>query len=221
MSSYGITEDLQVSLSVPVVIESAVGAPQAHTASRMPTSRDAELLLGWRFQRTAPGVGTRFESTVYAGLDLPTVRRVGPFRTSPGIYGAVVTGYASRTVYAWAGGLYRRYVLSKEAGGDRIGDVGMYSLVVGYRPPAFRRELPHSDWRVFIEIVGEAIGRNRLAGITQPSTGGRRVFVAPTLLGLYGNWGVSGGPAFPVYQRVNGEQPGEGPRLVINTTYWF
>jgi hypothetical protein len=221
MLSYGLTEDLQLSLSVPLPLETVQGAPQAHTASRMPTSRDAELLLGWRFHRNATGVGARFESTLYTGLDLPTVRRVGPYRTSPGLYAAAVTGYASRTFYVWAGGLYRRYVLTKEAGGDRLGDVGMYSLVLGYRPRAFRRELPHPDWRMFVEVVGEYTGPNRLSGAVQPGTGGHRLFVAPTLLGLYGNWGVSGGPAFPVYARVNGEQPDEGVRLVVNTTYWF
>jgi hypothetical protein len=186
----------------------------------MPASPDVEALLGWRFHRRGTAVGRRLESTVYAGFDYPTDPTRRGARTAVGLYGAAVTGYASRTIYAWIGGLYRRYMTPVGAA-DHPGDVAMYSAVVGYRPPPFRRDYPRPDWRVFIEVVGEHVRRDVVGGIPQADTGGHQIFVAPTLLGLYGAWGISGGPAFPVYRNVNGTQPTERMRLIVNTTFWF
>jgi hypothetical protein len=218
MLSYGLTEDLQLSASVPVPLY-LPAVPPAHSMARMPTSRDVEVLLGWRFQRRALGVGSRLESTMFVGLDVPTDEVRRGIRTAPGFYGALVGGYASRTVYVWGGSLLRRYLTA--AGGDRPGDVVMYSGVLGWRPPAFRKDYPRPDWRIFLEVVGESAARDRLAGVPQPGTGGHQIFVGPTLLGLYGSWGISGGPLVPVFRRMNGTQPAERLRFIINTTWWF
>jgi hypothetical protein len=219
--SYGITEDLQVSVSLPMPLRVPEGFPTARGMSRMPTTPDVEILLAWRLHREETGVGARFESTAYAGADYPTDEVRAGVRTAPGLVAALVTGYASRAAYLWAGALGRRYMTPVGPTADRPGDVAMYSLVVGYRPPAFRRDWPHPDWRVFVEVFGELAGRDRVGGGARPDTGGHRLFVAPTVLGLYGAWGISGGPAFPVLQRLNGVQPRETLRLVVNATFWF
>lgn len=221
MVSYGITEDLQVSASFPMPLYVPQDVRPAHGMSRMPTSPDVEFLLGWRFQRAGTDVGTRFESTTYVGFDYPTDPIRAGVRTSPGLYGALVTGYASRTVYAWVGGLYRRYMTPVGSTADHPGDVVMYSLVLGYRPPPFQQDFPHPDWRVFLETVGEYAARDVIAGVKRPDTGGHQVFVGPTALGLYGSWGVSGGPVFSVYRQLNGSQAREKLRFVLNITFWF
>lgn len=221
MVSYGITEDLQISASFPMPLYVPQGLRPAHGMSRMPMSPDVEFLLGWRFHRTGTAVGSRFESTIFIGFDYPTDPVRAGVRTSPGLYGAVVTGYASRTVYAWAGGLVRRYMTPTGNSSDHPGDVVMYSLVLGYRPPPFQKDVPHPDWRVFIEAFGERAARDVIAGARQTNTGGHQIFIAPTVLGLYGSWGISGGPAFPVYGRLNGSQPRESLRFAVITTFWF
>lgn len=221
MLSYGVTEDLQVSLSLPMALYVPQGLPSAHSMSRMPTNPDAELLVGWRFHRRAIGVGSRFESTTFFGFDYPTDPVRQGVRTSPGLYGALVTGYASRSVYAWVGGMYRRYMSQVGSTADHTGDVVMYSAVFGYRPPPFQRDFPHPDWRIFIEVVGEHRARDVIAGVAQPNSGGRQLFVGPTILGLYGSWGVSGGPVFPVLSSLNGSQPADKARFILITTFWF
>ncbi len=221
MISYGITEDLQISGSLPMSLYQPQGVPGVHGGSRMPMSPDIELLLGWRFHRAGRRVGSRIESTGYLGFDYPTDAIRAGARTAPGLYGAPVTGYASRSAYLWAGGLYRRYMTPTGSAADHPGDVGMYSLVVGYRPAPFRRDYPHPDWRVFLEAFGEFAAPNVIGGVEQPNTGGHQIFAGPTVLGLFGSWGVAGGPVVPLYRRMNGPQPEERLRLVVNTVFWF
>jgi hypothetical protein len=221
MVSYGITEDLQISGSLPMILYHPDGLPPAHGASRMPGTPDIEFLLGWRFHRQGTDVGSRFESTAYLGFDYPTDAVRAGARTAPGLYGAVVVGRASRATYLWAGGLYRRYMTHVGNTADHPGDLAMYSLVLGYRPPRFRRDFPHADWRLFLEAAGEYAAKDVIAGVEQPNTGGHQIFLGPTLLGLYRSWGISGGPAFPVFRRVNGSQAEDKLRLMLNTTFWF
>lgn len=218
MVSYGITEDLQLSGSLPVPLGETGGIPPARGMSRMPTTRDLEGLVAWRFHRNAIGVGTRFESTVYFGADIPIDERRGGARTAPAVVGAVVTGFASRSLYVWLGGLRRQ---SLPAGNDRLGHVTVYTAVVGLRPAAFRRDYPKPDWRVFVEVLGEQTTPTVIGGSVQPNTGGHQLFVGPTVLGLYGSWGVSGGPAFAVARSMRGTQPRETARLIVNFTRWF
>ncbi len=221
MLSYGITEDVQLSASLPLPLNTLPRVPNARGMARMPAAPDAELLLGWRFHRQGTDVGTRFETTTWVGVDYPTDQTRAGITTSPGLVGSIVTGYASRTLYLWAGSLHRRYI---DVGGDsedHLGDVTLYSLVAGYRPPMFQRDYPHPDWRIFVEVIGEHSARTVVAGERLSGTGGHQIFVGPTLLGLFGSWGVSGGPVFNAYRDVNGSQPGETMRLVLNTTLWF
>jgi hypothetical protein len=221
MVSYGITEDLQLSTSFPLPIYTSQGMMPARVAMRMPASPDVELTLGWRFDKHELGVGSRFESTTFLTLAYPTDATRTGLQTSPGVAAALTTGYVSRTIYAWVGGMYRRYVTPVGPTADHPGDVAMYSLVLGYRPPAFQHDYPHADWRLFVEAVGEVAARNVAAGVERSASGGHAVFVGPTLLGLYGGWGISGGPLFPVYQRLNGDQPRERVRLALDLIFWF
>lgn len=221
MVGYGITEDLQVSASLPIPIYSPNTLPAQRMMIMMPATPDAELQLQWRFQRRGVGVGSRFESTAFVGVDYPLLRYRPDVPAYPAALAAVVTGYASRSFYVWAGGFYRRVLYPI---GDTIGhggDLVMYSLVVGYRPPWFRHELPKADWRIFVEGVGEYAFPDQLAGMDAPNSGGHRIYVGPTVLGLYGPWGISGGPMFRVYENVNGTPPNDLVRLVVNFTYWW
>lgn len=218
MLGYGLTEDLQAFGSLPLPVASDAAAPPVRGFTRMPATRDVEIGLGWRPQRAAVGVGARRETTIWVALDQPLDGSRRGVATAPGVFGSVVTGYASRTVYAWVGGAYRRYASD---GGDRPGDVAMTSLVLGYRPPFFREDYPSPDWRGFVELVGEWLGEDRLDGNALPDTGGRQLYLAITALGLYGSWGIAGGPAFPLYEDLNGAGPDEGIRFAANVTFWW
>lgn len=221
MVSYGVTENVQLSMSLPMPIYTSEGMAPARVATRMPAAPDVEVTLGWRFQNRELGIGSRYETTAYLAFDYPTDATRAGLRTSPGFAASVATGYVSRGLYAWAGGLYRRYMTPIGPTADHLGDATMYSLVLGYRPPAFRRDYPHADWRLFVEAVGEVTAHDVAAGVRRAASGGHRFFVGPTLLGLYRGWGISGGPLFPVYHRLNGAQPRDKVRLGLDVISWF
>lgn len=217
---YGITEDVQATLGFPLspTIDKLSSPPRTRVGSMMGAFGDVEGSLLWRFQRHAPAVGSRFESTLMLGGSLPTEDKRGGVRVGPSLNVAAVTGYASRTVYGWVGGGIQRYF---ERDDDRLGDLPYASAVFGWRPRIFRQDYPKPDWRIFVESLAEFPQRDRLNGAARVDSGGEKVLVGPSLLGLYGKWGVEAGVLFPVHQRLNGNQSEETFRLKIVFTWWF
>ena len=132
MLGYGITEDVQITISGPAVFATARLAPGRVTAT-MPASADYEALGAWRFQRRDTSVGSRIETTAYGGVILPGSQKpsglIGQLHWAPGFLGMITAGYASRKSYLWAGIGGMRF---DEFHGDRRPDMLMYSLVYGY-----------------------------------------------------------------------------------------
>ena len=198
---YGVTENLKISASAPVVVQTEPFAFSRMSAFT-PMSGDFEALTIWRFHRQDTGVGSRFESAAIGGVLLP-----GPQspRSGPGALIGGVTGIASRSHYAWGGATYQLYSASH---GDRRPDLLFYSFAYAYRPPSWRRDSGW-DWRIFGEMTGER---------TDPS---HQVFVGPTTLGVYKNYAVSAGVQFPVYQNASSLHPRERVRFALNFAYFF
>ena len=217
MIGFGLTKDLQVTVSLPIGLASGAHAPMGRMTAMMSSSREAEALLGWRFHRQDVGTGARFESTLYAGAAVPTVSSAGGFRTAPSGYLSVASGYASRAHYFWTAASYQR---RGDDEGDRLGNVKSLSVVYGYRPPVLRVDYPKPDLRFFVEAVGEITGSPRKSGV-EVAPSARTVFAGPTTLLLYKQYGVSGGVLFPLYQRSNGPEPQERIRFTLNVSYFF
>jgi len=215
---YGITPDLQATLAFPLsqTIDKLASPPRTRFGSMMGAYGDVEGSLLWRFQRRATGVDSRFGSTLMLGGSVPTEDKRGGGGVGTSVNVVAVTGYASRSVYAWLGGGYQRYV---ERAGDRLGDQPYLSAVVGYRPPMFLHDLPKPDWRIFMESLAEFPHRDQVGGVDRVDTDGEKVLIGPSLLGLYGKWGVEAGVLFPVYQRLNGNQPEETYRATLDFTW--
>src|SRR3954451_13945009 len=67
---YGITENLKVSASAPLVFK-AEPFTSSRTAATTPMGGDFEVLGLWRFQRRDFDVGARFETTAIGALLVP------------------------------------------------------------------------------------------------------------------------------------------------------
>ncbi len=215
---YGLTERLQLNLSFPTPINRAEDPPRTRGGSLMPGFGDLELSGLWRFHKNDLGVGSRFESTLVLGASHPTEERRAGIRVGNGFHIAAVTGYASRTVYAWFGGGSQRFT-SRNA--DRLGSVDYVTGVLGWRPPLFREDYPRPDWRIFVEAVGERAARNRRDGEAVEASGGDKLLLGPSVLGLYGAWGLSAGLLFSVYESLRDPAGDEPIRIVLNLSYWF
>ncbi|MGK7370450.1 MAG: hypothetical protein ACNS64_09560 [Candidatus Halalkalibacterium sp. M3_1C_030] len=215
---YGLTEDIQLNISVPTPLQQIANPPQGRLGTMMGSYGDLEVSGLFRLFKTYPGVGQRFESTLLLSGSVPTEDKRGGLHVGPSLHGGLVTGYASRTFYAWAGGGYQYY---SEQHNDRLGDIAYVTGVIGYRPPVFQHDYPKPDWRIFVESITEWVGNSTLNGAEQPNTGGTKSLLGPSVLGLYGKWGLSGGILFPVYSSFSGLQDSESYRLNFVLSYWF
>lgn len=218
MLGYGITEDLQALLAFPLKRSDEPMLAQTRGGSMMGAMDEIEASLLWRFHRNATAIGTRHESALLVGVSEPVDDTRGNLQVGNGIHVAAVTGYASRSVYWWAGAGTQYYL---EEQGDRLGTLYYLSGVFGYRPPLFQHDYPKPDWRVFVEGLAELTERHRMNGQTMENSGGDKILVGPSVLGLYGRWGIEAGVLWPVVQSLNGPQPEEHYRAKFVFTYWF
>lgn len=215
---YGITEDIQLNVSIPTTLQKISNPPQTRLGPMMGTYGELEVSGLFRFQKTYLGVGQRFESSLLLSGSVPTMDQRGGIQVGPSLHGAVVTGYASRTLYFWAGGGYQYYF---EQHNEQLGDIAYVTGVIGYRPPVFQHDYPKPDWRIFLESVTEWIGESEQNGVEVDGTGGVKSLLGPSVLGLYGRWGVSAGILFPVYSSISENQEPEAYRLTFVVSYWF
>lgn len=145
---YGLTEDIQLNLSVPTPLRQISNPPQGRLGTLMGTYGDLEASGLFRFFKTYPGGGKRFESTLLLSGSVPTEKQRRGIQVGPSFNAGLVTGYASRTIYGWLGGGYQYYGSS---GDDQLGDISYLTAVFGYRPPLFQHDYPKPDWRVFLD----------------------------------------------------------------------
>jgi hypothetical protein len=212
---YGFTPHLTLSFTTPVVLDNASMPP-----TRIQPGDDFESTLAWRFHHNATKVGTRFESTAFTGLVVPGPQSgfglVVHTNNLPGTMIGAVTGMASRSHYVWLGSIFTKFY---ERNGDRRPNVLDYSLVYGYRPPAWRKPPDKWDWRLFGELVGERSNRFLAMNTAVAGTQAHQVFLGPTVLGIHRNYTVSFGAQFPIYQEVGGLFPKEHIRFAFNFSY--
>jgi hypothetical protein len=218
--SYGLTPNIKLSVSAPVVIEPDPYARSSVTENT-PISGDFSALTWWRFQKK-DFAGKRIESTAVAGVLVPGPQsEAGVYRglnSGPGYIVGAVTGIASRSQYVWLGSTYQRYAESK---GDCRPDLISSSLVYGYRPQAWRTDYPRWDWRIFGELTAERSGSIQRNDVVLPGSQAAQVFLGPSLLGVYRAIGVEAGIQFPLYRDTGPLYPRERYRFAINFAYFF
>jgi hypothetical protein len=218
MISTGITEDLQISVSLPIRLQSNIYMPRGRMMTGMSSDLDIEGLVAWRFQRRTLGAGSRFESTLTAGAAAP-LEQFSPdgMRAAPSAHISAATGFVSRSHYWWIGGGYHWH---GERSLDRMGNMTFVSAVYGYRPPFLQGDYPKPDLRFFVEALAEDVKHGRHHGFEVLSSGGRSAFVGPSALLLYKAFGAEAGILFPVYQGNDYVLP-ERFRFALNVTYFF
>jgi hypothetical protein len=216
MFSFGVTENLQLSASLPLAMSDGRLAA-ARMMSAMSSDRELEGLVAYRFQRRTVGIGGRQESTFYVGGTGPLESRRNGVGAGPSFEVGAATGYASRAHYIWVGGGVQHFA---ERRSDRLGDSRLFTAVYGYRPSPLRTEAGKPDVRFFVEATAEDRTPPRIAGV-EALGGARTVFVGPTTLILHRAIGVEAGVLFPAYQSVSDGSVKERVRIAVNVAYFF
>jgi hypothetical protein len=249
--SYGVTENLQFSVSAPFDLNHGEH-PVGRFTGMMPGEPLAEALVAWRFHHALTGVGTRNESTLYLGVSgtTQTLPRLDgpPLSRQPAYYAAAATGHISRGYYVWAGAGYQHYGHWGDSE-DHQSDSLLTSAVVGWRPRFLNKDYPRPDVRFFWETTGEWTGMAHRGGSTStapvgggghglaagahdtpadandyvvlPNSGGKGIFSGPTCLVTFRDFAIQGGVMFPAWSQLNGTQPAEGFRSYIGISYFF
>lgn len=215
MVTFGVTETLQVSASVPELMSDNTLSP-ARMMNAMSNERELESLVGYRFHRTPVGVGGRRESTVYVGGTVPLEHSRYGVSAGPSVVLSAATGYAGRTHYVWFGGALQHYFPSDS---ERLGDSRTLTFVYGYRPSVFRADAGRPDLRFFIESTFEDRQpiESMTARVVQPP---RTLFVGPTSLLVYKAIALSGGVQWAVSSQDSiGAK--ERARVAVNFSYFF
>jgi hypothetical protein len=211
---YGFTPHLTLSLTLPAVIGGASLPP-----TRIQPGDDFDSTMAWRFQHRATKVGTRIESTAFAGMVVPGPQSgfngIKPTNL-PGFMIGGVTGRASLSHYVWVGSTFTKFF---EHEGSKRPDVLDYSFVYGYRPAKWQRPPDKWDWRLFAELVGERSGMFRQASQAALNAEAHQIFLGPSVLGIFHNYTVSFGAQFPVYQNVETQFHEERVRIAVNFSY--
>ena len=213
MVSFGITDTVQVSGSIPLAM--ANGLTPSRMMGAMSSEREFEGLLAYRFQKRTIGIGGRQESTLYIGGTVPMESERYGAAVGPSIVIQAATGYASRSHYAWFGGGVQQFI---ERRGDQQGSSRFLTAVYGYRPPPLRLEPGKPDLRFFVEATAEHRTATQVAGV-DVDHGAGSIFVGPTSLLVYKAIAVEGGILVPVYQ--GGGQVKERVRVAVNVAFFF
>ena len=218
--SYGLTQNLKLAASGPVVFQPDP-YPRSSVTTNTPISGDFSGLAWWRFQKK-DFAGKRFESTAVGGILVPGPQQeTGVYRSlnsGPGYLVGAVTGIASRSQYVWVGASYQRYAESK---GDHRPDLLSYTAVYGYRPRSWRTDYPRWDWRIFGEFTGERAGTLQRQMMELSGSEANQMFFGPSLLGVYRAIGIEAGIQFPIYRDVGPLFPKERYRFAVNFAYFF
>jgi hypothetical protein len=209
--SYGITEAVMVSASVPVIA--------GQTESLTPALGSFEGFITWRFQKRNRGVGSRYESVLFGGVIFPADQfgALSLVEKTPGFLAGGCTGLVSRKHYIWVGASYTAF---QEKNGDRRPDLLFYSMAWGFRPDAWRKEYPAWDWRLFVEATGEAFGDLQINHLTLTDTDEHQLLLGPAILGQYKSFAVEAGIQVAIY-RNTGLDSGERFRFGLTAVYYF
>ncbi len=217
MVGYGFTPHLTMWVVAPVILNGA-----SFQSTSMGGGGDFESKFAWRFHRNAKGVGTRFETTAAMGVVVQGPQTgsgiMSQLRRAPGLDLTLASGIASRAHYFWLGGGYRGFL---EREGDRRADSISYSAVYGYRPPSWRTEMDKWDWRVFGEMTGERSGTIKHGGMDLAGSPTHRIFLGPSVLGIYQKYAIQAGVQLPVYQSSSPIFPKERIRFAVNFSYFL
>lgn len=219
---YGVTEDLNVTLTLPLVQKTQGGvlSPGLAQVDRDVTGLGDVLVRGkYRFWQDLFPSGNH-QATLFGAVKVPTA----PTTTEPPLGSGSVdflTGAAvsreTHRYYAWASALAR--INTTGAAAVRRGHEARWDLALGVRP--YVPQWTDPDLMFLLEFVGVTAARSVTPAGYNPNSGGTVLALAPGMWLTYRNWALKAGINLPFHQRLNGMQPGLDLQTVFALEYHF
>ena len=212
---YGFTPHLTLSFTLPVVVGDTRLPP-----TRIQPGDDFDSTLAWRFQHRATKVGTRIESTAFAGLVVPGPQSAfnGVANTSnvPGFMVGAVTGEPLSAITC---GLELRSRSSVNTTGtnDLMFSTTAWCMDIALRSGEGHRTNGTGDSSG--NLWASDLANSSKANTSVVDTQAHQVFLGPSALGIYRNYTVSFGAQFPIYRDVGAVWPKERVRFAVNFSY--
>jgi outer membrane putative beta-barrel porin/alpha-amylase len=243
---YGVTDDFTVSARLPYLLRTAIrhghledGEALAETHGDSQGVGDLTLLGQYRFLNGAWGglesallfgikaptgdtgerdrEGERFEAEHQPGsgswdplLGLALSRRLGPCSLDGNLLYTFATKGTQRTDLGDR--LHYNAAVSY-----RLGAEGSGHHSHSHETPAHR----HVNWDLILELNGEWQGKQRVAGVSDPNSGGNLIYLSPGFRMSDGSWGATVSVGVPVLQDLNGVQHDTELRLVLGLSKGF
>ncbi len=211
---YGVSPELTLFAAAPVVYNrlrvTAGGARRTRKAHGL-----GDIRLFGRYTVYARNwTGATFRVAPFFGLELPTgeaTKTDGLGRLPPGLqtgsgsldpFGGIVASFQS---IDWGADAQVSFKANTEAKGVNIGDVARFDASVQYR--LWPRELTAATPGFLFGLLEVNVvhqGKTRIAGVTNPNSGGLSVFLAPGLQYATRRWILETAVQFPIIQDLNG-----------------
>jgi len=211
-ATYGLTADWEIEVEAPYSRKELNGADALGFG---------DITLGTKYQfwgRNLPSA--QYKAAAFLKVKLPTGKDSSTPKLGSGstdVIAGLVTGYESRRWYWFASGVYRAN--TQGAGNFEKGDQQFLNLVGGIRPVLSNYKEP--DTVLMLELNWKNSGRDTLAGVAQPNSGGWELFVSPVIWWTYRQVAVRGGIQVSIANDLNDSQPATDYRGRVEFVYHF
>lgn len=232
--SYGVTDDLTLSLRLPYVRRSNIregeSATEVHAHGDSAGTGDLTMLAKFRAQKDHEGDGVALLWGIKAPTgttdrnDLQGGRLETEHQPGAGSWDAI--GGAAATTRLGSGGLHASVLYSIAGMGarqTRLGNRAQYGVALvrrlGDEVHSHERGAveahPHNAWDLMLELNGEWEGRQRIAEVADPNSGGRRTYLSPGVRFVSkSGWAAYASLGVPFAQHQNGAQTRARGRLI-------
>lgn len=247
-AAYGVTDDLTLSVSLPVVrridiregeLETVGTITTASVAARGTSSGfgDAALVGKWRFTgehhhgwEAALLLGIKLPSGVASRIDARGDRFETEHQPGTGSWDPLI-GLALTRPMPWGSfGASATWQMSGPGSQDTtLGDRAQFAAGLSYRlagPKIDYHGHQHESKGAVsldgvLELNGEWEGQQQIGGVIDPDSGGRALFLSPGLRVSAGTWSFTLGASLPLAQHIRASHPDTHFRLRFGVTGAF
>ncbi len=239
--SYGVTDDLTLGLRLPYVrrtnIREGESATEVHAHGDSAGAGDLTVLAKFRTLKDLEGDGTALLLGIKAPTgntdrnDLNGKRLETELQPGSGSWDAIVG--AAATTRLGSAGLHASVLYSIAGMGarqTRLGNRAQYGVALAWRlggethshESGAVEAHPHNAWDLMLELNGEWEGRQHIAEVPDPNSGGRRMYLSPGVRFVSeSGWAAYASLGIPFAQGPNGAQTQVRGRLIAGFAIGF